>query len=177
MSDLIRRIPDCDVEVGGERGERGHRGPRGHHGQDGPTGPTGSTGPTGPTGSTGPTGPTGSTGPTGPTGSTGPTGPTGPTGQAASGAAPILAVAHVAADGTFVSQSGFVSSAIIGGPVYILTLASSPPPGRIIPVVSVTGITAIIEPRVFTNQVQVRIVNLSNSLITADFYVIVTLGP
>ena len=171
MAEIGKRLLDCDDREGerGERGKRGERGHRGHRGERGERGHRGHRGPTGPTGSTGSTGPTGMTGVTGTTGPTGSTGATGPS--------PILAVAHVAADGTFISQNGFASSAIIGGPVYILTLATAPPPGSIIPVVSVTGVAAIIEPRVVTNQVQVRIVQLPNTLINAEFYVIVALGP
>jgi len=68
MSDITRRIPDCEEDGEGKRGHRGHRG------NDGSTGPTGPTGPS--------SGPTGPTGPSGPTGSTGPGGATGPTGTA-----------------------------------------------------------------------------------------------
>ena len=106
MTDISKRVLDCDNDCEGERGERGKRGKRGHDGErgergeqgeqgerghDGRDGDTGSTGPTGPSdGPAGPTGPTGTagstgaTGPTGPTGAastvTGPTGPTGPDG-------------------------------------------------------------------------------------------------
>ncbi len=182
MADITWRIPDCDDSEGegerGERGRRGHRGHRGHDGHDGATGPTGFTGPTGPTGFTGPTGTTGATG------STGDAGATGPTGQAASGAAPILAVAHVAADGTLISQSGFSGIIVTGAPVYALILASPPPsPGQVIPVVSVTGLTGFISPSVVVigaqTQIQVRISAASapNTLVPAEFYVIVTAGP
>ena len=105
---------------------------------DGSDGSDGSTGPTGPTGSTGLgiTGPTGATGLTGPTGSTGPTGPTG-----SDGSNLILALANVAADGSFSSQSGFLSSAHPGTGSYDLTLAGVPPPdANIIPVVTINVI-------------------------------------
>ena len=116
---------DCEGAERGERGKRGHRGHRGHDGDDGDDGSTGSTGPTGPTGS-------GSTGPTG-TGSTGPTGPTG-----SEGSNLILALANVAANGAFSSQSGFLSSVQTGTGQYDLTLAGVPPPdANIIPVVTI----------------------------------------
>ncbi len=125
-----------------DRGERGRRGPRGHDGHDGHDGATGPTGPTGPTGYTGPTGPTGPTGAastvTGPTGPTGPTGATGATGPTSSGPS-ILAVAHVAMDGTYLSNTGFVGPSaghVINSGTYMLTLAGSPPPDvDVVPVV------------------------------------------
>ena len=54
MSELTKRVLDCDDD---ERGERGKRGKRGHDGRDGFDGSTGPTGPTGSTGATGATGP------------------------------------------------------------------------------------------------------------------------
>ena len=59
MTDITRRIPDCD-DCDGEGGERGKRGKRGHRGSRGDDGTTGDTGATGPTGATGATGATGS---------------------------------------------------------------------------------------------------------------------
>src|SRR5574341_677051 len=111
----------------GERGERGKRGKRGHRGHDGHDGHDGDTGPTGPTGPSGPAGPTGPTGPV-------------------SGEAPILAVAHVAADGTVLANTGFSSITHIGAG-YQLTLASPPvDSSKVVPVVTADSPAAITVP-------------------------------
>src|SRR5512143_346826 len=183
MADGNKRGVDCNE---GERGKRGHRGERGHRGHTGPTGPTGDTGPTGPTGYTGPVGPTGTTGPTGPEGSTGPTGNTGavgPTGGAASGLT-ILAAIHVDADGTVLANEGFGPVTIIGGPVYICPLLTTPPPNKAVAVATPADTSQagpadpIIFLRQFTNQIQVRIIPAgTNTLVKAEFYLMVVQAP
>ena len=115
--DLLDSAGVKEEECEGERGERGKRGHRGHRGRDGFDGNTGPTGPTGPTGATGSVGPTGSTGPA----------PSGP---------PILAAAHVAADGSVLANTGFSSIARLGAGIYALTLTNPEPDVEVIPVVT-----------------------------------------
>ena len=197
MADSTLRIPgdDCEGERGergkrghrghdGERGERGEQGERGHDGRDGDTGPTGPTGPTGFTGPTGPTGPTGfgDTGPTGPTGF-GETGPTGP--GAGGGVAPILAVAHVATDGTYLSNIGFVGPSaihVLNSGTYQLTLASPPADDDDVIVVALRegnafgpGLFATVTGGVITIQNRTDF-PLSGALGDTPFFVIVSQG-
>lgn len=73
-------------------------------------------------------------GPTGPTGF----GETGPTGPASTGAQ-IIAVAHVAIDGTLLANTGFSSSALVLLD-YQLTLASPPSDdSKVVPVAMLEG--------------------------------------
>lgn len=187
MADIKINLPGVD-DGEGECGERGERGRRGHRGHRGPTGSTGPTGPTGPIGNTGPTGFTGPTGSssteTGPTGPTGPTGSTGATGPASSGA-PILAVAHVAVDGTYLSNTGFVGPSaghVINSGTYTLTLAGSPPPDvDVVPVglregnAFGPGLFATVAGGVITMQNRTDF-PLSGSLGDTAFFIIVSQG-
>jgi hypothetical protein len=108
----------------------------------------------------------------------------GPTGGAASGLT-ILAAIHVDADGTILANQGFASVTIIGGPVYICTLLTTPPPNKAVAVASPADTTATPSPadaiiflRQFTNQIQVRIIPAgTNTLKNGEFYLMVVQAP
>ena len=73
---------------------------------------------------------------------------------------------------------------IIGGPVYICTLASSPPANKAVAVASPSDTSqgspadSIIFLRQFTNQIQVRIIPAgTNTLVNGEFYLMVVQAP
>jgi hypothetical protein len=82
------------------------------------------------------------------------------------------------------ANEGFTSVAIVGGPVYILTLTNPPPFNKAVVVANASDTNlepnsdSLCIPRQFANTIQIRIIPIgTNMLVKAEFYILVVQAP